>query len=86
MSLLEVNLPVALCDADHVHHRAAAQWFRAHRAGGWATCPLTENGLAGHGSPRVPGRARIAGRGPAPAPAPALGPGAPVLGGRHFRG
>lgn len=59
MNLLDVNLLVALCDADHVHHRSAALWFRAHRAGGWATCPLTENGLLrvmGHtGYPGGPG-------------------------------
>lgn len=45
MNLLDVNLLVALCDADHEHHLAATGWFRAHRAQGWATCPLTENGL-----------------------------------------
>ena len=45
MNLLDVNLLVALCDADHDHHLPATQWFRAHRAEGWATCPLTENGL-----------------------------------------
>ena len=45
MNLLDVNLLIALCDADHVHHGPAAHWFRAHRAEGWATCPLTENGL-----------------------------------------
>lgn len=63
MILLDVNLLVALCDADHVHHEPAARWFRAHRAEGWATCPLTENGLvrvlghhrypAGPGSPEA---------------------------------
>lgn len=59
MNLLDVNLLVALCDADHAHHRSATQWFRAHRADGWATCPLTENGLLrvmGHtGYPGGPG-------------------------------
>lgn len=45
MNLLDVNLLVALCDADHVHHGPAARWFRSHRVEGWATCPLTENGL-----------------------------------------
>ena len=45
MNLLDVNLLIALCDADHEHHRPATQWFRAHRAEGWATCPLTKNGL-----------------------------------------
>lgn len=59
MTLLDVNLLIALCDADHVHHRPAAQWFRIHRSDGWATCPLTENGLlriVGHtGYPGGPG-------------------------------
>ena len=45
MNLLDVNLLIALCDADHEHHLPATQWFRANRAEGWATCPLTENGL-----------------------------------------
>lgn len=45
MTLLDVNLLIAICDADHVHHRQARQWFRAHAVSGWATCPLTENGM-----------------------------------------
>ena len=45
MNLLDVNLLIALCDADHQHHAPATQWFRANRSAGWATCPLTENGL-----------------------------------------
>ncbi len=56
MNLLDVNLLVALCDADHVHHRPTAQWFRSHRSDGWATCPLTENGLL-----RIVGHARYPG-------------------------
>jgi uncharacterized protein len=44
-ALLDVNVLVALFDPDHVHHEAAHGWFGAQRAGGWATCPLTENGL-----------------------------------------
>ena len=45
MNLLDVNLLVALCDADHLHHLSARRWFRANAVSGWATCPLTENGL-----------------------------------------
>lgn len=45
VALLDVNVLVALFDPDHVHHEAAHEWFSANRAGGWATCPLTENGL-----------------------------------------
>jgi hypothetical protein len=44
-ALLDVNLLVALFDADHVHHELAHDWFADNRAGGWATCPVTENGL-----------------------------------------
>jgi hypothetical protein len=45
VSLLDVNVLVALFDGVHVHHEAAHAWFAAHRELGWATCPLTENGL-----------------------------------------
>jgi toxin-antitoxin system PIN domain toxin len=44
-ALLDVNVLVALFDPDHVHHDAAHHWFAGARAAGWATCPLTENGL-----------------------------------------
>jgi hypothetical protein len=45
VALLDVNVLVALFDPDHVHHDAAHEWFVANRQTGWATCPLTENGL-----------------------------------------
>jgi toxin-antitoxin system PIN domain toxin len=45
VALLDVNVLVALFDPDHVHHDAAHDWFGANRDAGWATCPLTENGL-----------------------------------------
>lgn len=45
ISLLDVNVLVALFDPAHVHHDVAHGWFAAHREGGWATCPLTENGF-----------------------------------------
>jgi uncharacterized protein len=44
-ALLDVNVMVALFDPDHVHHDLAHDWFADCRADGWATCPLTENGL-----------------------------------------
>lgn len=44
VSLLDVNVLVALHDPSHVHHEAAHRWFsKARRA--WATCPLTESGF-----------------------------------------
>jgi toxin-antitoxin system PIN domain toxin len=45
VALLDVNVLVALFDPEHVHHEAAHRWFGAERRHGWATCPLTENGL-----------------------------------------
>ena len=43
--LLDVNTLVALFDEAHIHHFAAHAWFSQHGAKGWATCPITENGL-----------------------------------------
>lgn len=45
-ALLDVNVLIALHDEQHVHHRIAADWLSAHAGGGWATCPLTQNGCA----------------------------------------
>jgi hypothetical protein len=44
-ALLDVNFLIALFDPDHIHHEAAHAWFAAHRSLGWASCPLTENGV-----------------------------------------
>lgn len=57
-ALLDVNVLVALFDPMHVHHEAAHEWFARNRSGGWATCPLTENGFV-----RVVSNPRYAGRG-----------------------
>ena len=44
--LLDVSVLVSILDSAHVHHDAAMAWFRAVAVSeGWATCPLTENGL-----------------------------------------
>ena len=43
-ALLDVNVLIALLDADHMHHEAAGRWLRDNIRDGWATCPLTENG------------------------------------------
>lgn len=42
--LLDVNVLVALFDADHVHHDLAHDWFASEGSSEWATCPVTENG------------------------------------------
>jgi predicted nucleic acid-binding protein len=44
-ALLDVNVLVAMLDPEHVHHEGAHAWFSEHRSTGWATCPITENGL-----------------------------------------
>lgn len=65
MHLLDVNILVALCDPAHEFHGGAHRWFNRARGDGWATCPITENGLVrilGHpnypGGPGSPARAR----------------------------
>ena len=45
MILLDINILIALADADHEHHSRAASFFATCGATGWATCPLTENGF-----------------------------------------
>ena len=43
-ALLDVNVLIALLDADHSSHAQATQWFGAHARAGWASCPITQNG------------------------------------------
>jgi toxin-antitoxin system PIN domain toxin len=45
VSLLDVNVLLALAWPTHVHHEAAHRWFAGIRPGRWATCPLTEIGF-----------------------------------------
>jgi uncharacterized protein len=45
IALLDVNMLVALMDPKHLHHGRARQWWGAHKAAGWASCPITENGF-----------------------------------------
>ena len=45
IALLDVNVLVALFDDGHIHHEAAHDWFTDNRALGWASCPITENGV-----------------------------------------
>ncbi len=57
VALLDVNVLVALFDPMHAYHEAAHEWLADNRRRGWATCPLTENGLARIlSNPRYPGR------------------------------
>ena len=43
-ALLDVNVLIALLDANHAHHVTVSEWFAAHVEAGWASCPLTQNG------------------------------------------
>ncbi len=43
-ALLDVNLLIALLDADHSLHGRATQWFAKQAKHGWASCPITQNG------------------------------------------
>lgn len=43
-ALFDVNVLIALLDADHIHHRRASEWLAGHIAAGWASCAITQNG------------------------------------------
>ena len=43
-ALLDVNVLIALLDADHSLHGRAIEWFADHARLGWASCPITQNG------------------------------------------
>jgi toxin-antitoxin system PIN domain toxin len=44
-ALLDVNVLIALLDAAHTHHAVAHAWLRRDIAQGWASCPITQNGV-----------------------------------------
>ena len=43
-ALIDVNVLIALLDADHTLHVRATEWFAEHAQAGWASCPITQNG------------------------------------------
>lgn len=45
VSLLDVNVLVALVVPEHEHHDAALAWYRGKTNHGWATCAVTELGV-----------------------------------------
>jgi toxin-antitoxin system PIN domain toxin len=45
-ALLDVNVLIAMLDADHTLHERARDWFSRHARNGWASCPITQNGCA----------------------------------------
>ncbi len=44
--LLDINILLALLDPMHAFHEAAHGWFQREKNLRWATCPLTQNGVA----------------------------------------
>jgi uncharacterized protein len=44
-ALLDINVLLALLDADHVDHQRAQEWISGEIQHGWASCVLTENGF-----------------------------------------
>jgi len=44
-ALFDVNVIIALLDSGHVMHASARTWLERNLNQGWATCPLTQNGV-----------------------------------------
>ncbi len=44
-ALLDVNVLLAIVDAEHQHHRIARDWLSSNDNGRWASCAVTENGF-----------------------------------------
>ncbi len=44
-ALFDVDFLIAIVDEAHEHHWKAHAWWAANIGDGWATCPLTENGM-----------------------------------------
>ena len=53
VSLLDVNVLIALLDPLHVHHEPCHRWFAARGSAPWASCAMTQNGVL-----RILGNAR----------------------------
>lgn len=44
-ALLDINVLIALLDSAHSQHSTAANWLATGIPQGWASCPITENGV-----------------------------------------
>lgn len=45
-ALLDINVLIALLDSDHAFHGRAHDWWTSNKSYGWASCAITENGVA----------------------------------------
>ena len=60
-SILDVNVIIALLDPDHAFHERAHEWWAANEKSGWASCPITENGVVRiMSNPSYSGKTRFA--------------------------
>lgn len=57
--LFDVNALIALLSPDHIHHERMHAWFATNSSLGWATCPITENGVIRIMSQEVVSEGRI---------------------------
>jgi toxin-antitoxin system PIN domain toxin len=53
VTLLDVNVLIALVDPLHVHHELCHHWFSTRGSAPWASCAITQNGVL-----RILGNAR----------------------------
>lgn len=44
-ALLDINVMIALLDGQHSLHSTASQWLSHHAEAGWASCPISQNGV-----------------------------------------
>ena len=44
-NLLDVNVLIALLDSRHPFYQKVSSWWTTEKNNGWASCPLTENGV-----------------------------------------
>lgn len=44
-ALLDINVLIALMDADHADHSRARAWLESEFKAGWASCAITQNGV-----------------------------------------
>ena len=44
-ALLDINVLIALFDPDHSLHQRAHEWWSGNSGEGWASCPISENGM-----------------------------------------
>jgi uncharacterized protein len=44
-ALFDLSFLIAMFDEEHIHHENAQNWWATNEQHGWASCPLTQNGV-----------------------------------------